>query len=109
MARLRLLTIASGADPAPVMLDDQTLADRIAAGISSGALRVCGAATVIKLYGLVAAKAPAAAPAAPVPAPAAPRAPHCLRTGAGAGAHAMGLARVARQVPAQRPGCRRAH
>jgi hypothetical protein len=79
MARLRLIAIATGAEAATVMLDDQALADRIAAGINTGVLRVCGAATAQKLYGLVAIKAAAAAPtpsAAAAPAPrAAPVAP----------------------------------
>ena len=78
MARLRLQVIATGAEAAPLMLDDHALADRIEAGISSGSMRVCGAASALKLHGLVLVKAPAAAPSrsssAPTAAPTAPRA-----------------------------------
>jgi hypothetical protein len=74
MARLRLQAASIGAEISPAMLDDHALADRIEAGITSGSMRVCGAAAALKLYGLVSSKAPAVAPAAPAPAPTAPRA-----------------------------------
>lgn len=68
MAQLRQLALSAGAEASPQMCDDQSLAERIAAGISMGAVRVCGPAKAIQLYGMplrpAAAPAPASAPAA---------------------------------------------
>ncbi len=66
MARLRLLAISIGAEASPARADDQALLDQIAAGIAAGSVRVCGAASTLRLYGLVA--SPARASAAPAPA-----------------------------------------
>ena len=73
MSRLRQLAQSSGADESPLMSDNQALADRIAASIMSGSIRVCGPAKAVTLYGLTTLKAPAAAPAPPAAAPTAPR------------------------------------
>lgn len=72
MARLRQLALAAGAEASPQMCDDHALADRIAAGIAAGLMRVCGPAKALTLYGL-AVLAPAAAPAPPAPSPPPPR------------------------------------
>ena len=72
MARLRQVALAAGAEATPQRCDDQALAERIAAGITAGSLRVCGPAKALALYGLAAARPPAAA--SPAPSRAAPRA-----------------------------------
>lgn len=69
LARLRLLAISVDADASPIRADDQALLDQIAAAITSGSVRVCGAASTLRLYGLVAAPVKASAPAAPPAAP----------------------------------------
>ena len=74
MARLRQLALTAGAEVSPQMCDDHAVADRITAGITAGAMRVCGPAKALTLYGLTAVRAPAAAPAPPAPSSAPPRA-----------------------------------
>ena len=74
MARLRQLALAAGAEASPQRCDDHALAERIAAGIMAGSMRVCGPAKAPSLYGLAAAMTPIAAPAAPpAPSPTPPR------------------------------------
>lgn len=76
MARLRQMAFDAGAESSPAMCDDQSLADRITAGITAGSMRVCGPAQALTLLGLVAARPPVAAPArAAAPPRAAPVAP----------------------------------
>ena len=67
MARLRQLALAAGAEVSPQMCDDHAVADRITAGITAGAMRVCGPAKVLTLYGLTSLPAASAAPAPPAP------------------------------------------
>ena len=74
MARLRQLALTSGAEVSPQMCDDHAVADRITAGITAGAMRVCGPAKALTLYGLTALRPPAAAPAPPASSPSSPRA-----------------------------------
>ncbi len=69
MARLRLLAGNADAEATPLSLDDQALADQLAARIASGAIRVCGARQAPALYAVSSTPAAAAAPAAPSPSP----------------------------------------
>ena len=80
LARLRLLAMAIGAEASPARADDQALLDQIAAGITAGSVRVCGAVSTLRLYGLVATPARASAPAAPPAAP--PRAASAMAAAA---------------------------
>lgn len=81
MARLRLLALAAGAESSPSLCDDQSLADRITAGITAGSIRVCGPAQPLTLLGLAAVRAPVAAPArAAAPPRAAAVALHAVET-----------------------------
>ena len=69
MARLRQLALTAGAEASPQRCDDHALAERIAAGIAAGSMRVCGPAKVLPLYGLATPPAASSAPAPPAPSP----------------------------------------
>ena len=69
MARLRQLALTSGVEASPQRCDDHALAERIAAAIAAGSMRVCGPAKALTLYGLATPPAASSAPAPPAPSP----------------------------------------
>ncbi len=103
MARLRLLAGSAGVEATPLILDDQALADQLAARIATGAIRVCGARQAPKLYGVTstpvaAAAAPAPSSATPAPAPAAKAAPAPAETTFGSGMDPAAMAATLREA-----------